>query len=458
MDNNRKPETCALCCSEYSQCNFEEIVEDTKGILNVLLLQIDASESRPMMCEYCSIKVKIFYAFKSACIRTENFITPFVDQETRNQVDLKQLYIREKKEKGQGEPLDTLSDRNLCRLCMGAIDKGCLYLNGSDCHVNAVKIFMQKCIPELDVSNTLDPVVCDDCIDLLKSYCEFLDSCAVARIQKTIKNELQANGNEGVIDRTTPLIENLNELFKNEPLFNFSNKEENNGHAKPEDAEMKTIDRSQLESLQEEPNANAQFNYRMYNYQNQAVPGDTESLPDTLPATNQPSTSAAPEAPEEPHGYDFDEDPQAKSQKNNLRHRKPRKPRRKTVEDEPEANWFKCKICNFKSKHKASLGRHMMLHKDPSEVKWYNCDICPYKSNRRGNLEKHELIHKNSLGVDWFKCGSCSFKAKQKRRLKMHVMLKHKNVVQTQSKWYKCDLCDYKAKYKRNLRKHESVH
>ncbi|KAJ8913716.1 hypothetical protein NQ315_007433 [Exocentrus adspersus] len=438
MDSNRKSEICVLCCNEYSECNFEEIVEETKGIFSILLLHIDTNENRSFMCEYCSIKVKIFYAFKSACIRTEAFITSFLEGNMRNQVDLKELFMRER---GHGEPVDALYNKNLCRLCMVAIDAGCVYLDESDSHVNFVKSLMQKYIPEVNVGNTKDPVVCDDCIDLLKNYSAFLDSCAEASIQKTIKSAFQVNGTEEVTDQATAVMENLNELLKHHSVFGFPDKEESNSLIQTESFETRMFDRGQFGYHQPGSNGMEQY-YGMYNYQNQALGFNTAPTPDTLhlnsfrsTPSDQPSTSTAVKTPVDQHVYDFDSDSEVKSHNSNLRRRKsqhkPKIRRRKTQSDEAQSQTtpYNCYLCNFKSKHKPSLRRHIMLvHKDPSDpqIKWFRCDLCDYKAKRRDYLKAHMSVHKNHLDMEWLKCDLCDYKTKRKGCLNTHMSV-HKD-------------------------------
>ncbi|KAJ8913677.1 hypothetical protein NQ315_007394 [Exocentrus adspersus] len=462
MDRNTtKPETCVLCFNGYPECNFEAIQEDTKDILSKLSIQIDA-ENRSMMCEYCSIKVKVFHAFKSACIRTENFITTFVGEVTGDQVDLKELFIKEKKEKGQGDLADTLCDRDLCRLCRSVVDKGCLYLNGTDCHVNAVKIFIQRCVPEVNVNNTKDPVVCDNCIELLKSYCAFLDSCADAKIQRMVKREFEANETEEFNEQATAIMENLGELLKQHSIFSFTSKEENSSQNRTEDMVNKKFDHPQFGYHPDDSNGTQQFNCGSYNYQNQVlVDVDTASTPDALHLNSflQPSTSASIKIPVDPHSYDFHSDAQVKSQKSDLRRPKSQtkpKTRRKTPEDRSQIKPHRCYLCSFNSKHKQSLRRHMLVHKDPSEINWFKCELCSFKTKRKNYLTSHMLVHKDPSGIEWFKCSACNFKAKRKRNLKTHVMLVHKSPSET--RWYKCQLCDFKAKYNKSLKQHQSAH
>ncbi|KAJ8909883.1 hypothetical protein NQ315_013517, partial [Exocentrus adspersus] len=84
----------------------------------------------PVICLDCSDKVKTIFEFKSACLYTEDFVTPFVNAEEGNQTDLKQIYL---KQKGNRVLIDALRGRKLCRLCMSVVDDGFVYLDGRLC-------------------------------------------------------------------------------------------------------------------------------------------------------------------------------------------------------------------------------------------------------------------------------------------------------------------------------------
>ena len=79
--------------------------------------------------------------------------------------------------------------------------------------------------------------------------------------------------------------------------------------------------------------------------------------------------------------------------------------------------------CNYKSKYKHHLKRHMANIHDIG-VTWHNCDQegCDYKCKNKESLKCHKAnIH--NIGVTLFKCdiNNCMFKCKLKGYLKLSL-------------------------------------
>ncbi|KAJ8911262.1 hypothetical protein NQ315_015264 [Exocentrus adspersus] len=173
--NDKKSEICVLCCNTCSKKALEGTGgEVAKEILDELLLETDLTTVEGLgMCLECFQKVNFIFEFKSACLYVEDFITPFVSTEEENQIDLKEVYMRQKDNK---DLIDALLDRDLCRLCMSVVGDECVYLDSNDLHVKFVKEMIKRCIPEIEVNNTRNAIVCSTCVSCLKDYCNFMDS------------------------------------------------------------------------------------------------------------------------------------------------------------------------------------------------------------------------------------------------------------------------------------------
>ncbi|KAJ8940462.1 hypothetical protein NQ317_002385 [Molorchus minor] len=77
-----------------------------------------------------------------------------------------------------------------------------------------------------------------------------------------------------------------------------------------------------------------------------------------------------------------------------------------------------CETCNFetklkcslkrhllvhreilKTKHKTNLQTHLLVHKENSEVETYECETCHYKTKCKGDLKQHRLVHRENSEV-----------------------------------------------------------
>ncbi|KAJ8983706.1 hypothetical protein NQ317_009141 [Molorchus minor] len=104
---------------------------------------------------------------------------------------------------------------------------------------------------------------------------------------------------------------------------------------------------------------------------------------------------------------------------------------------------YKCAMCAYKTKLKANLKRHLLVHKDISELYLYECKICEFKTKYSTQLNKHMLGHK----VLKFKCKICEFQTKQKGNLKRHMW--HMGHMDTsEGQILKCEMCKFYTKRK----------
>ncbi|KAJ8909243.1 hypothetical protein NQ315_002071 [Exocentrus adspersus] len=178
---------CVVCCNKTClKRDFVETGEVANEILDMLLLERDQTPVEgSVMCLKCSQKVNIIFEFKSACLYVEDFITPFINAEEGNRIDLKEVFMRQKDNK---DLIDALLGRDLCRLCMSVVDDNeCVYLDSSDLHVKFVKEMIKRCIPEINVNNTRNAIVCGTCVGCLKDFCNFMEGYSESRSSNRLK-------------------------------------------------------------------------------------------------------------------------------------------------------------------------------------------------------------------------------------------------------------------------------
>ncbi|KAJ8983726.1 hypothetical protein NQ317_009162 [Molorchus minor] len=120
-----------------------------------------------------------------------------------------------------------------------------------------------------------------------------------------------------------------------------------------------------------------------------------------------------------------------------------------------DVEMYTCETCQFKTKQKGNLKRHILVHREDYEVEMYTCEKCQYKTKKEGNLKKHLLVHRNSCEVEMYTCETCHFKTKHKSNLKAHLLV-HRQSSEVET--YTCETCQYKTKIKRSFKRHLLVH
>ncbi|KAJ8973671.1 hypothetical protein NQ317_011791 [Molorchus minor] len=50
-------------------------------------------------------------------------------------------------------------------------------------------------------------------------------------------------------------------------------------------------------------------------------------------------------------------------------------------------------MCEYQTKHRVSLRKHLLVHKDISEVQMFKCEKCEYQTKYKGALNRHWTVH-----------------------------------------------------------------
>ncbi|CAL1544393.1 unnamed protein product [Lymnaea stagnalis] len=109
---------------------------------------------------------------------------------------------------------------------------------------------------------------------------------------------------------------------------------------------------------------------------------------------------------------------------------------------------FKCDVCGYMCRLKASYHRHIERH---NKVKKFKCTLCTYASVEKYDLQKH-YAHRHSDDKP-LACPYCSYRCKFKPRLNNHISYVHSDI-----KPFFCKLCPYTGKSAENLKKHMVNH
>ncbi|KAJ8951328.1 hypothetical protein NQ317_010809 [Molorchus minor] len=137
-----------------------------------------------------------------------------------------------------------------------------------------------------------------------------------------------------------------------------------------------------------------------------------------------------------------------------------------------EMQIYKCICCEYRTKSRGSLERHMLSHKDASELATFKCTACEYQTKYRRAIISHLLRTKIFQKCKRIKCQmSANIRRNTRepleiplarpqryfrsgitkhRRCLMKHLLRHKDISEVQM--FKCKMCKYQTKYKNALK------
>ncbi|XP_018562361.1 uncharacterized protein LOC108904330 [Anoplophora glabripennis] len=198
-----KETSCRLCLKNITDGTFEVINNIIRDILDVLLLKLKFNDdSKEVLCTICRRKLNAALEFKSMCLNTDNKIIQYVDSEKMLQLQLREVYMQEKKS-------ELVCSQKICRLCMRPVESEFRCMREEEFEA------IEKLIPEMYINIIKDPVVCKPCFDSLCTHNSFLKDCS--EVEEKIKSIFDNSATESQID-TSPLdsfvkTENLDKEF-----------------------------------------------------------------------------------------------------------------------------------------------------------------------------------------------------------------------------------------------------
>ncbi|XP_023311255.1 uncharacterized protein LOC108911971 [Anoplophora glabripennis] len=123
------------------------------------------------------------------CLNTDNTIIPYVDSQKMLQLDLRQVYLQEKKSA-------LVCSQKICRLCIHLVESE--YRCIGDGELEAI----EKLAPEMLINIVKDPVICKPCFESLCTHNSFLKDCL--ELKEKIKYIFDSSATGSQID-TSPL-------------------------------------------------------------------------------------------------------------------------------------------------------------------------------------------------------------------------------------------------------------
>ncbi|KAJ8957812.1 hypothetical protein NQ318_001808 [Aromia moschata] len=188
----REIRICRLCFTPINDKSFDLLEGFQVQMIKTIMLPLDLSVSKdPVMCNECSQNLQKCFDFKMMCLNTEDCVKTYTNLKDPLQIDLQEVVLKELPEncKMNEEKIQ------ICRLCFSfssdsftKVDtEGGVYLR------NMLKIS----VPEMDLTLTVNPVVCQNCHNLLANQFSFIQLCAVTegKIKKYRSTQPQDAGN-----------------------------------------------------------------------------------------------------------------------------------------------------------------------------------------------------------------------------------------------------------------------
>ncbi|XP_023312271.1 uncharacterized protein LOC111692472 [Anoplophora glabripennis] len=198
--------SCRLCLTSITDKSFEVVDNVIRVILDILLLKLKFdNESKEVICNVCRRKLVAASEFKSTCLNTDKAIIPYVDSEKMLQLDLREVYMHEKK----NELVEISCSRKVCRLCMEPVESEFRCIR--EVELEAI----EKLAPEMNMNIIKDPVVCKPCFDSLCTHNSFLKDCL--EVEEKINSIFDSSATENQVDTSSLDLlvktENLEEEF-----------------------------------------------------------------------------------------------------------------------------------------------------------------------------------------------------------------------------------------------------
>ncbi|XP_018578315.1 zinc finger protein 276-like [Anoplophora glabripennis] len=383
--------SCKLCLKTVIVKSFEVIENVIRDILDVLLLKLEFDdESKNVICNACRRKLYAAFEFKSSCLNTDSTIIPHVDCEKMLQLDIREVYRKEKR-------IESISDsQEICRLCMNLVKSEFRCIRKEELEA------IQKLTPEMNINIIKDPVVCKECFDSLCTHNNFLRECL--EVEEKIRGAYDNSPTESRID-TSP-----SDIFvKTENLGKEFNISEMEMSIKTECVDIKSEDEggsdTPLQNLDNDPSEksdckDAEVDGRKNeNGSENKCNAKTKRECKVLYKCNKPIyqtgckshfTARCARHENNSEGYrcrscEYETENKKLLQNRQLRHKDPSK-----------FKMYRCEDCNYEAKYKSFIKKHQVKHKDPSQVQMYGCKDCDFETKYKGNIKKHQLKHRES--------------------------------------------------------------
>ncbi|XP_033210169.1 zinc finger Y-chromosomal protein-like [Belonocnema kinseyi] len=109
----------------------------------------------------------------------------------------------------------------------------------------------------------------------------------------------------------------------------------------------------------------------------------------------------------------------------------------------------KCDKCSRSYRSSCGLSEHKRLE-HAAVIPQFFCDVCEYKTKRKNMLSRHIIACHMQTSESKHNCNTCSRSYRSLSGLSQHIRLEHAEV----KVLFNCDICGYRTKRKPNLTRH----
>ncbi|CAH1281620.1 unnamed protein product [Diabrotica balteata] len=165
MEKNKEViNICGFCLKRTSTDSVTEVFLD---MIQIVIPDVLPYLNKVAVCENCDRLVKSIFNFKSTCLEIEDNIYSYKTNNSK-ELDLEDLVgLREN---------DFYKQSRICRTCFKMVeDDMCLLVDKNN--DSLLQLHQKKCLPELNMELTKQPVLCADCVDMLRKYFNFVTRC-----------------------------------------------------------------------------------------------------------------------------------------------------------------------------------------------------------------------------------------------------------------------------------------
>ncbi|XP_023309770.1 zinc finger protein 11-like [Anoplophora glabripennis] len=413
---------CRLCRTTITDKCFEVIDDATKDILHVLLLKLKLDgERKEVICNACRRKLNTALKFKSTCLDSDNTIIPHVDCEGMLQLDIREVYLKEKGSK----TMDISDSQKICRLCMQPVETEFRCIREEECEA------IEKLAPQMIINIIKDPVVCKPCFDSLCTHNSFLGDCLETEGKISEAKDSQIETSPSLFIKTENLYKkfdiNKRELSIKDESVDIKSEDEESSDALPQSSDNGPSKNPDCKDVEEDVCKHEIGSERESEQEHKVLYKCDKCIYETESTTCFAGHCVKHENDSVVYRCDWNKYETGKKellQKDLLEH-----------QASSQVQMYRCKDCDYETRHKYNIKQHQLKHKDPSQIQMYSCKDCDYETKYRRSIKRHQLKHTDSSQAQMYRCNNCDFQTKYKEYIKQH-QLKHKDPSQVQM--YRC--------------------
>ncbi|XP_050507490.1 dentin sialophosphoprotein-like isoform X1 [Diabrotica virgifera virgifera] len=164
---------CGLCLKTTNTENATEVFID---MIQIVIPDLLPYLNKAGVCDDCNRLVSSIFNFKSTCLEIEDNLYNYKTKNCK-ELDLEDLVgLREN---------GFHKNSRICRTCFKVVEDD-MYLFVNKNNDSSLQLHQKKCLPELNMELTKQPVICVDCVDMLRSYFNFITRC-LDNVERKIK-------------------------------------------------------------------------------------------------------------------------------------------------------------------------------------------------------------------------------------------------------------------------------